>query len=157
MIRPDSNLDVRPIFMDAISGEFVAPQDPQRTHTLGKLLIATYQKGDLFSGEDQPPHIPRSYAYDPSWLSSVRAILKCYEGYGRNAQASELLLRRYNKPDPNFDLIVSTSAPGDTVQAMQISVPKLDIERVFPFRLDTASEARRTFSEVAGTYFNAIA
>lgn len=51
-------------FYDALSGEFHPPTDTERrAHTLGRLLLATYEKGDVVD-----PHSHREMrTYQPSW------------------------------------------------------------------------------------------
>jgi hypothetical protein len=86
MVRKPSNnppkfpdFDAYPLFYEALSGEFQPPGDPlKRTHTLGRLSIAAYQRGeatDMPTGLMLPNfiHGPEAYRYTPSWAPSVEA------------------------------------------------------------------------------------
>lgn len=59
----------RPLFYDALSGEFIPRSDElKRIHTLGRLSVASYQKGDVT--EDSKLDT-RTIQYVPSWASQV--------------------------------------------------------------------------------------
>lgn len=78
MKRPE--LMVTPLFYDLLSGEFKPLSDADgRTHTLGRLSFAAYQKGDISDVEDhereaiQPGGSLEAYRYSPSWAPNVEA------------------------------------------------------------------------------------
>ena len=65
-IRPE-DFTVRPLFYDALSGEFTPATDP-RQHTLGRLAVATIKKGS-YSLQDSGSY--PAYSYTPSWAPEV--------------------------------------------------------------------------------------
>lgn len=81
---------VRPLFYDALGGEFYPPSDKLgRGHTLGRLMVATYTKGahqkvQHPSGVSMPREIANRWAdmftYTPSWadaeVTTLRETLK---------------------------------------------------------------------------------
>jgi hypothetical protein len=81
MSRPIENLSINPLFFDALSGEFRPMGDPKQTHTLGRLAVATFQKGELVMPRTQTPSGPTIYVlgYRPVWAPDVEANLSVYE------------------------------------------------------------------------------
>lgn len=77
-----ASLHIQPYFMLALSGEFTPPSDIlARKHMVGKLLIATYQKGTQsdFRG-DESDLLDRGglldpVRYQPSWAEHVESTL----------------------------------------------------------------------------------
>ena len=70
------DITVRPLFYDALSGEFLPPSDPlQRAHTLGRLSYAACSKGTR--SPDARPWISK-FLYTPSWAEHVRVIADCH-------------------------------------------------------------------------------
>ena len=73
MSQPVPALHARPLFMDALSGEFRHPDDTQdRTHTISRLLVATYVKGEVDSRPSADIQLD-IYKYNPSWASHILA------------------------------------------------------------------------------------
>ena len=73
------HLGVRPLFYDALSGEFVPPSDPNgHAHTLGRLAYASVLKGEISRNEVVPGigrRVVDTYTYVPSWSGVIsRAI-----------------------------------------------------------------------------------
>lgn len=67
-------LTIHPLFADVLSGEFRPPSDDQqRTHQLGRLAYAAYEKGDLATPSWRERTGRKKYVYTPSWASSVLA------------------------------------------------------------------------------------
>lgn len=66
---------MRPLYYDALSGEFTPPEDPlNRQHTLGRLAYATFAKGDIVTGSsDQVLCV----CYEPSWAPPVASVVEC--------------------------------------------------------------------------------
>lgn len=65
------------LFYDALSGEFLPPTDQEhRIHTLGRLAVATFEKG-----ANQYTH-RATYAYKPNWalgsIATAEAQPKAY-------------------------------------------------------------------------------
>jgi hypothetical protein len=61
-------LVINPLFYDAMSGEFIYDQEPEkRRHTLGRLAYATFAKGEITTMT--PAH--KSAEYNPSWAQHV--------------------------------------------------------------------------------------
>lgn len=72
-----SGLYVRPLFGDAISGEFVPSCDAQmRKHTLGKLMYAAVDKGEHAINDIAYPHYS-VFRYQPSWAPNTRVKIEC--------------------------------------------------------------------------------
>ena len=81
--RPD--LYLRPLFYDALSGEFTPFTDPEKRHTLGRLLVGTYLRGEIeVLNEDDAPY--EKYIYTPSWAGQISVSLTCEYGSSDNQQ-----------------------------------------------------------------------
>ena len=75
-----ARLVVNPTFIDALGGEFTPASDPDRQHTLGRLLVATFQKGELSQPAwDAIGGLAYDLAYHPSWASNVISRITCLE------------------------------------------------------------------------------
>ena len=77
MIGSLTGFNVRPLFYDALSGEFHPPSDElRRAHTLGRLAYAGVSKGDVDLIDDGgDPYL--QYRYRPSWAPHVLTIANC--------------------------------------------------------------------------------
>jgi hypothetical protein len=76
------------LFYDALSGEFYPATDPKhRAHTLGRLCVATFQKGERTNAE------PDKYRYAPSWATGTMAVA----GAERNGRAANLRLENFEQ------------------------------------------------------------
>jgi hypothetical protein len=75
-----NDLYVQPLVMDALSGDFVHPANPQKTHTLGRLMAASYARGirhpmrgmSLF-GYSGLVNAHATRVYKPSWGDGITA------------------------------------------------------------------------------------
>jgi len=75
MTRSIDRLFIRPLFYDALSGEFTPPGGT-KTHTLARLAIATYIKGEADTeNTEENPH--KLFRYTPSWAPSVESSVIC--------------------------------------------------------------------------------
>lgn len=107
MVR-GSELTVNSLFYDALSGEFL-PFGSETKHTLGRLAVATFQRGE--ETLDDPINELRSLyeaTYTPSWAPGVKTIVSCIKDSDQ-ALLRELRLvagtQRLNVshlPEPNF-------------------------------------------------------
>jgi hypothetical protein len=81
MSKNETLLTINPLFYDALSGEFV-PFGSKTKHTLGRLAVATFQKG---KEPDISPltHVYNEHyyeiAYNPSWAEDVESRVGCFE------------------------------------------------------------------------------
>lgn len=91
MKRSIENLSIRPLFYDALSGEFNPATDPQRKHTLGRLIVATFLKGDTRLGH--PYADPLEFTYRPSWASGVGSTIDCDQVDKTTFRVSDITLR----------------------------------------------------------------
>ncbi len=74
MIRNQYEILTDPSFADALSGEFTPQCDEQnRTHTLGRLMIAAMHKGEI--DKEDAGYIFLDYR--PSWAQSVEVSVGC--------------------------------------------------------------------------------
>ncbi len=96
---------MRPLFYDALSGEFAPKSDPsKRNHTLGRLVVATFRKGDVVE-ENYDPGEPglSAISYSPSWapnsVARVEGKVISDGARGRFFFANELLLTSSVLPD----------------------------------------------------------
>lgn len=77
MSRKPGELVVRPLFFEALSGEFAPPSDILgRKHTLGRLAFATFLRGNTHSRIKINENL-FGISYDPTWTSNVKAIVFC--------------------------------------------------------------------------------
>lgn len=73
MVRLAEDLFVRPLFYDALSGEFQPPTDPQRrSHTLARLAVATFTKGEEIESDAEQVTL----LYKPSW-APIESTVAC--------------------------------------------------------------------------------
>ncbi len=78
MAFPVEDTYIRPLFYEALTGEFKPPSDPEkRVHTLGKITIATFTKGTLIRGFSDEWHV--GYEYNLSWAPKVHSRVICLE------------------------------------------------------------------------------
>lgn len=74
MTANNAELFSRPLFYDALSGEFKPSSDKlQRAHTLGRLAYAAFSKGVPVDGTDATA----LYVYKPSWAPHVSVTVDC--------------------------------------------------------------------------------
>lgn len=73
MANTIEDLHIRPLFYDALSGEFY-PQTDKRggKHTLGRLAVAAFTKGSYRPSRETNPSYS-IFSYRPSWAPSVKA------------------------------------------------------------------------------------
>jgi len=70
------NAVVRPLFYDALSGEFTPAVDPQkRSHTLGRLVFAALSKGQRQTISLDNWHT--NHVYQPSWAPNISTEVIC--------------------------------------------------------------------------------
>jgi len=68
-----------PLFLDAMSGEFTAHTDPDTVHTLGRLIVDIFNKGEQVatSAEDETlvgsAGIINTVSHQPEWAAGVEA------------------------------------------------------------------------------------
>jgi hypothetical protein len=68
-----------PLFLDAMSGEFTAHTDPDTVHTLGRLIVDIFNKGEQVatSAEDETlvgsAGIIHTVSHQPEWAAGVEA------------------------------------------------------------------------------------
>lgn len=63
----------RSLFPDVLNGEFTPTSDPTRKHTLARLAIAAYMKG-----ENQKSRMSLvEVRYTPSWASHMSTVVSC--------------------------------------------------------------------------------
>ncbi len=83
--RGTYEIPIRPLFYDALSGEFVPPSDKLgRSHTLARLAVAASQKGEYNLRSLRSEHAPSSlkiqetefYTYSPSWADVLVRIVR---------------------------------------------------------------------------------
>jgi hypothetical protein len=87
------NALVRPLFYDALSGEFKPAVDPQkRSHTLGRLMFAALSKGQRQATSLDDWHT--THLYTPSWAPNVSTEVICMidEEVNSNALVSRISL-----------------------------------------------------------------
>jgi hypothetical protein len=66
-----ANTAVRPLFYDALSGEFRAPINRWQLRTLGRLFVACYKEGVIMDKESNPTLTVMEHT--PEWGGGVRA------------------------------------------------------------------------------------
>jgi hypothetical protein len=154
MNRPTEKLFIRPLFYDALSGEFSPPTDPlNRKHTLGRLAVATFIKGGSVSenyvvnGFQATPVIQ----YKPSWAEKVSSTISLE--VDKNTMVHSLTqldlrtsdrgltvidMRRGNKPRG----IVLISNEGDQILPLDLD------ENLDAARLAVSEEAQKIFDSV---------
>jgi hypothetical protein len=73
MSRSLENLSINPLFFDALSGEFRPKGDPEQALSLGRLAVATFQKGELVIPPMKTRQKGVTYAlrYQPSWAPDI--------------------------------------------------------------------------------------
>jgi hypothetical protein len=77
MTKPTPEFLVRPLFYDALSGEFQPPHDPEHAHTLGRLAFGAFSKGVRFLNRDLGTPYIAEYTYAPVWAPTVIAKIDC--------------------------------------------------------------------------------
>ncbi len=67
---------MRPLFYDALSGDFEPQSDPlHRKHTVGRLAIATFLKGEVIEDYDSSDVDLIGIRYTPSWAPRVKVLI----------------------------------------------------------------------------------
>jgi hypothetical protein len=87
MSRESARLTASPLFIDVLSGEFsVSGNTPNKKHTLGRLAVATFQKGDISNAEIPEEFVGASYVllYTPSWAPTVSSSVACIEDHNNS-------------------------------------------------------------------------
>jgi hypothetical protein len=88
MTRGESLLTVNPLFYEALSGEFL-PVGSETSHTIGRLAVATFQKGEI--ADDSRTNLSNDLWYEvnysPSWANDVKSSVLCLEHHGRSDHA----------------------------------------------------------------------
>jgi|GEM_PF-5093646 len=94
MIRgTQGRLHTSPLFYDTLSGEFTTLDDRQRTHTLGRLACASFDKGTRsINRESDLPHLEARYT--PSWASHI-AVTTSVEFVDENGLLPPTLMAIY--------------------------------------------------------------
>lgn len=101
-------LALNPLFYDALSGEFTPSTDINHQHTLGRLAVATYEKGVDVSGnnpayshdgEGDIDGFMDIRQYTPSWAREVLSIVECHSS--QYAFLKRLTLRYCGSDSPN--------------------------------------------------------
>lgn len=64
---------INPVLYEALSGEFAPECDPDRQHTVGRLVIATFQKGDR--NMTMSPMEGFQMDYSPSWAPDSKVTI----------------------------------------------------------------------------------
>lgn len=154
MTRQDSNIvrefQISPLFYDALSGEFTPKGDTRkRTQTLGRLALATIQRGtysvDDFCGESIP-----MFTLPLSWAKG----LICRVDGGLPDDGSESNPRLYgvmlnDETDPDRQLYITNPFPGD----LDIGTVKEDLG--YTLRLGRGIEnARAAVTAATRDFFN---
>lgn len=71
---------INPLVYDALSGGFIPESDPERTHTLGRLLVASFLKGTYSLDTPEPDEgviVFSQSVYTPSWAKHVTVTTGC--------------------------------------------------------------------------------
>jgi hypothetical protein len=144
-----------PLFYDALSGEFKPPQDPEeRTHTLGRLALATLIKGGT-------PYTPcashsrhEAVSYRPSWASSAHAIIEYDDLRPLDLHVTDVRLIDDND-DENF-LFVSRTMSADERWIAKLSTA--DLESTFGLELSAdMDQTQKSIAEAAQNFFDRAA
>lgn len=117
MSRSGADIFVNPLFFEALSGEFTPPSDAQkRAHTLGRLAIATFIKGEqkivnhgaTTSGLTNTAYIK----YSPSWAPEVTVEVIGYltDNKGKSNESEFLLKIMSLNNQEDGDLLITNLA-----------------------------------------------
>lgn len=142
-------LFVRPLFYDALSGEFTAPTDNlRRKHTLGRLAYASYAKGEHRVNEDvDPPYLECLYV--PSWAGHV-SVQTDFD-FDENGVQPTVLYGVQLKDNVERVLYIANEHPG-------IYIGTVDHEDLrFPLELgDNLARARAAVTDAVQSFFETI-
>ena len=134
----EHDFGVRPLFYDALSGEFLPPSDNiGRAHTLGRLTVAACSKGLRAPGQFlSGSHIPKNlghrpvntYTYQPPWANVEVVVAKQTIGVGfvEGLQVHSLdtgeTFAVYDTIDPSASTQRGIRIVDDSVRFMQIEL-----------------------------------
>jgi hypothetical protein len=145
MLRGNNIPTINPLFYDAISGEFRAASDPQKTQTLGRLVTAAFMKGvHKNTGFSTPDYRPFALAYRPSWEPTTEV-----EIYGQSKdQLNHVTFVSVGVGDIGVDharrlSIWDCSVAADPSSNLGIRLPDADDIVQFPVELGEALERTR--------------
>lgn len=113
MPRQESDLFVRPLFYEALSGIFLPPDDRlHQSQTMGRLAYAAFSEGERSLNHALSPPYPE-FTYLPDWASGVTVKIDC-EMVRRSART--LILQGIHLSELSSDrrvYINDTSGPGE--------------------------------------------
>jgi hypothetical protein len=159
MLRVPNVPTINPLFYDAISGEFRAASDPHRTHTLGRLVTATFMKGTHKNpGFSTPDFKPFAMTYKPSWAPKAEV-----EIYGlKKDQLNHISfvtvgLDGVGEGHDRRLSIWDCSVAADPSSNLGIRLPEADDIKDFPVELgETLEHARGTITRAVEHVFHLI-
>jgi hypothetical protein len=149
MTSPGENLWVRPLFYDALSGEFHPSGDlAKKAHTVGRLAVATFKKGtrsyDTTVGfgsiRGEQLH------YRPSWSPITDATILCTMR-GQRPELSGIALR-----DDYGSTLVVKDTSEEQVQARLITIEGFSIDLALELG-EELDHARSLITQTARDFF----
>lgn len=146
--RP-AELYIKPLFYDALSGEFRPPSDPQKqVQTLGRLGYTAFNEGELeLINHSVEPQL--DFRYTPSWAPNTVTTLHCSQvGEGGLLVAHTVSL---TNTDSKKSLHIMDTRPG------WMEIGHGDDEKALPLELgESLAAARLAVAEAAQMFFDEI-
>lgn len=132
-------------FYDALSGNFNPPSDPQgRTHTLGRLMIATFEKGvETNHGSHRQRH-----TYRPSWAPVTSVV-----------HVSHWDMRSLSLEGDGRELMLAHTLSGKKHRSLQVIDTGLGLEPILEEPLGQEFgyvDLQERVSSIAQNFFNAF-
>jgi hypothetical protein len=148
--RPET-LFVRPLFYDAISGEFTPPTDPLHgQHTLGRLAIASFIKGSRVTNTPGS----EEYHYVPSWAENVDTWVDVLQDTPSFARHLTVLSLRNQQDESQILTIADTRYTRSSVDR-GITITDTEGMQFLPLSLgEELAAARQLIAEKAQNFFD---
>jgi hypothetical protein len=148
MSRAEGYSFVRPLFYDALSGEFQPPSDElQRSHTLGRLAYEAYSIGLRIDRHADM----KTFAYQPAWEPSVRASAV------HDTYQDLLILRQLQLTHNQNWLTISSSFDGGSLEMARGDRGEANSEVRSSLTLELGEEldkTRNAVTQAAQDFFN---
>lgn len=156
MSRSIENIYVNPLFYDVLSGEFNPPTDPaKRAHTLGRLALATFSKGEW-----TPPAIGGSrakFTYEPSWAPQALVEVTASR-LPKTQDTPEIVSLSLLAPEqPDNDTFFYTVGGPDNGTHVAISRLQRMESTILPLELGPGlAQGRELATQVAQEFFDSL-